>query len=72
MGMSTLRPFYSASGGSHWASHASVYLINTTYFKHTLRIKVQRNDSTPYAVARIGDIRVHIRQCDPATAGPSA
>ena len=71
MGSSTLRPFYASSAEPHLANHSQVTLVVNAYYLHTLRIKVVREDSTPYVMPRLGTIRVHIRQCDPATAGPS-
>ena len=72
MGSSTLRPFYASSAEPHLANHSQVTLVVNAYYLHTLRIKVVREDSTPYVMPRLGTIRVHIRQCDPATAGPIA
>lgn len=72
MGSSTLRPFYSASAEPHLCNHSQVIIVNNAARLTTLRIKVVREDSTPYVMPRLGTIRVHIRQCDPATAGPSA
>lgn len=72
MGSSTLRPYYSTSGDNHLANHAQVIAVHNSVRLNTLRIKIVREDSTPYVQPRLSAIRVHVRQCLTATAGPSA
>ena len=71
MGTSSLRPFYDAGGGVHYANHCSVYRILNNSYRNSLRIKVVRDDSTSYVAPELHALRIHIRQSDPCVEGPA-